>query len=175
MKNRRGDGERRGDAAMEGEAAGRATRCGPEKWKRNCNRARDKGNYQEEALVPNIRSYRELDVYKTAMSAAMEIYEMTKAFPVEEKYSMVDQIRRSSRSVCANLAEAWRRRRYPSHFVSKLTDSDSEADETRVWLEFSLHCRYIGREQFQILDDRYDKILAQLVKMSASPESWTIR
>ena len=92
----------------------------------------------------NIRSYRELHVYQNAFEAAMEIFELTKNFPAEEKYSMVDQMRRSSRSVCANIAEGWRKRRYPAHFVSKLSDSEGEAEETRVWLEFSLRCKYIS-------------------------------
>ena len=80
----------------------------------------------------NIRSYRELDVYRSAMDAAMRIFEITKSFPPEEKYSLVDQVRRSSRSICANLAEAWRKRRYEAHFVSKMSDAESEAEETRL-------------------------------------------
>ena len=88
--------------------------------------------------MANIRSYRELRVYQAAFDVAIEIFELTKSFPPEEKYSLVDQIRRSSRAVCSNLAEAWRKRRYPAHFVNKLSDSEGEADETRVWLEFSL-------------------------------------
>ena len=88
---------------------------------------------------------------------------------------MVDQMRRSSRSVCTNLAEAWRKRRYPAHFVSKLTDSEGEADETRVWLEFSLASKYIAQEVFDELDLDYDLILGQLVKMHSEPEKWTVR
>jgi four helix bundle protein len=85
--------------------------------------------------MPNIRSYKELRVYQAAMDAAMRIFELSKRFPVEERYSLTDQMRRSSRSVCTNIAEAWRKRRYPAHFVSKLSDSEGEADETRVWIE----------------------------------------
>ena len=85
--------------------------------------------------MSNIRSYRELRVYQNAFESTMKFFEFTKNFPAEEKYSMVDQMRRSSRSVCANLAEAWRKRRYPAHFVSKLSDCESEAEETRVWLQ----------------------------------------
>ncbi len=88
---------------------------------------------------------------------------------------MVDQIRRSSRSVCANLAESWRKRKYPSHFVSKLSDSAGEADETRVRLELALGCRYIDKAIFDDLDVRYDLIIAQLVKMMSEPQKWTIR
>jgi four helix bundle protein len=125
--------------------------------------------------MANIRSYRELRVYQNAFQLAMEIFEITKTFPVEEKYSLVDQIRRSSRSVCANIAESWRKRRYPAHFVSKLSDSETEADETRVWLEFSFHCKYISEKTFNDLDSRYDLVIGQLVKMMSEPEKWTIR
>ena len=123
----------------------------------------------------NIRSYRELRVYQSAFDLAMEIFELTKNYPVEEKYSMVDQMRRSSRSVCANIAESWRKRRYPAHFVSKLSDSEGEAEETRVWLEFSLRCQYIAEIKFADLDSRYDLVIGQLVKMISEPNKWTIR
>jgi len=88
---------------------------------------------------------------------------------------MVDQMRRSSRSVCASLGEAWRKRRYKAHFVSKLSDAESEASETRVWLEFSFQCGYLNKIQFDELDDIYDKVIAQLVRMLSAPEQWTIR
>lgn len=88
---------------------------------------------------------------------------------------MVDQMRRSSRSVCANLGEAWRKRRYPAHFVSKLSDSESEVEETRVWLEFAHSCKYITEEEFNELDTGYDLILGQLVKMISEPEKWKIK
>lgn len=121
--------------------------------------------------MPNIRSYRELRVYQNAFEAAMTLFEMTKAFPTEEKYSMVDQMRRSSRSVCSNIGEAWRKRRYPAHFASKLSDSEGEAEETRVWLEFSFRCKYINSHTFNELDEKYDLILGQLVRMIAEPEN----
>ena len=123
----------------------------------------------------NIRSYRELDVYRSAMDAAMRVFEITKSFPQEEKYALVDQVRRSSRSICANLAEAWRKRRYEAHFISKMSDAESEAEETRVWLEFAYKCSYISQKQFEELDDTYDKIVAQLVKMLSQPSQWRIR
>lgn len=125
--------------------------------------------------MPNIRSYKELRVYQSAMDAAMEVFNLTKKFPAEETFSMVDQARRSSRSVCTNLAEAWRKRRYPAHFASKLSDAESEAEETRVWLEFAFRCGYLSAVQTQNLDDVYDKILAQLVRMASQPKHWTIR
>ena len=86
------------------------------------------------------QDYTDLKVYQLAIEAAMQIYELSKKWPVEEKYSLTDQIRRSSRSVCANLAEAWRKRRYPAHFVSKLSDADTEAAETAAWLNFAGRC-----------------------------------
>lgn len=125
--------------------------------------------------MANIRSYRELRVYQNAFKAAMRIFELTKKFPVEERFSMVDQMRRSSRAVCSNMAEAWRKRRYPAHFVSKLTDCEGEADETRVWLEFSLASRYLDQKVFDELDISYDLILGQLVKMRSEPQKWRVR
>ncbi|HEY3298463.1 MAG TPA: four helix bundle protein, partial [Armatimonadota bacterium] len=89
-----------------------------------------------------VRSFRDLSVYGGAFDSAMRIFELTKKFPKDETYSLVDQIRRSSRSVCANLAEAWRKRRYQAHFISKLSDAEAEAEETRVWLDFALKCKY---------------------------------
>jgi four helix bundle protein len=108
------------------------------------------------------------------MEAAMLVFKLTKSFPAEEKFSMVDQMRRSSRSVCTNIAEAWRKRRYPAHFVSKLSDSEAEAEETRVWLEFASRCGYVPEAATQELDEIYDKVLAQLVKMISESEQWTI-
>lgn len=104
----------------------------------------------------------------------MRIFTTTKRFPAEERYSLTDQMRRSSRSVCATLAEAWRKRRYEAHFVSKLSDAESEAEETRVWLEFALKCGYIDQNYFAELDDVYDKILAQLVRMRSKSRDWLV-
>lgn len=123
----------------------------------------------------NIRSFRELQVYEAAMEGAMEIFDVTKAFPKEERYSMVDQMRRSSRSVCANIGEAWRRRRSAAHFRSKLGDAEGEAEETRVWIEFAYRCGYLDAETAGDLDDRYDHILGKLVRMISEAEDWTIR
>lgn len=95
--------------------------------------------------------YKDLLAYQKAFQLAMEIFELSKTFPVEEKYSLTDQIRRSSRSVCANIAESYRKRRYVNHFVSKLTDSDAENSETNVWLDFSLECNYISNENHYLL------------------------
>jgi len=125
--------------------------------------------------MQNIRSYKELRVYQSAIDAAMRIFEITKRFPREERYSMVDQMRRASRSVCSNIGEAWRKRRYPAHFSSKLSDSEGEAEETRVWLDLALRCKYISDNEAAELDHVYDGILAQLVRMIEHPEQWSIR
>ena len=123
----------------------------------------------------NIRHFRDLEVYQLAMDSAMRIFELSKQFPAEEKYSLTDQIRRSSRSVCTNIAEAWRKRRYPNAFVSKLSDSDAEAAETQVWLEFAFKCGYLNQTVVKELDRAYDQIMGKLVNMLTRPEQWTIR
>src|SRR5712692_5202504 len=114
-------------------------------------------------MAERINSYRDLRVYQSAMDAAMRIFQLTKLFPSEEKYSMVDQMRRSSRSVCANIAEAWRKRRYEAAFKAKLSDTESEACETQVWLEFASRCHYLDEATTRELDTTYDQILSQLV------------
>ena len=121
-----------------------------------------------------IREHTELDVYKKAFDAAMLIFELSKKFPKEETYSLTDQIRRSSRSVCANLAEAWRKRRYKAAFISKLSDAESEAAETQVWIEFAMKCGYLERDQSTPLYKFYDEILRMLVAMINRPQSWII-
>ena len=121
-----------------------------------------------------IQKHTELDVYKKGFDAAMAIFEASKAFPKEETYSLTDQVRRSSRSVCANLAEAWRKRRYEAAFVAKLSDAESEAAETQVWLEFAVKCEYLDRDQAVPLYQVYDEILRMLVAMINSPQSWVI-
>ena len=120
----------------------------------------------------NIRHFRDLEVYRRAFDAAMVIFQMTKKFPAEEKYSLVDQIRRSSRSVCANLAEGWRKRRYPAMFKNKITDSMMEASETQCWLEFCLACQYIKQNEFEKLDNEYEQIIAMLNSMEMNAEKF---
>ncbi|NTW58976.1 MAG: four helix bundle protein [Nitrospirae bacterium] len=125
--------------------------------------------------MPNskrIQHFRDLDVYRKAFEAAMNIFEITRTFPPEERYSLTDQIRRSSRSVCANLAEAWRKRKYPAVFRNKLTDSMQEASETQSWLEFSLACKYINNDVFRRLDEEYEGIMAMLNAMEKSHEKF---
>jgi four helix bundle protein len=121
-----------------------------------------------------VKHFRELRVYREAFDAAMRIFECSKAWPKEERYSLTDQIRRSSRSVCEQIAEAWRKRRYTAHFRSKLTDADSEAAETQSWLEFALHCHYITQEIFDELDAAYEKVSGGLVNMMANAEQWCV-
>jgi four helix bundle protein len=107
----------------------------------------------------------DLEVYKLAFETAMKIFEITKLFPSEEKFSLIDQIRRSSRSVCANLAEGWRKRKYKAVFVNKLLDAAQEAAETQTWLEFSLRCNYLKSDFFDELYESYEHIFAMLNNM----------
>ena len=125
-----------------------------------------------EKLGNKIKNARDLDVYKLAFEAAMEIFQFTKNFPQEEKYSLVDQIRRSSRSVCSNLAEAWRKRWYMAVFKNKLTDAMQEASETQTWLEFCHACGYINSNAFESLDQKHEHILAMLNSMEMKANSF---
>jgi four helix bundle protein len=106
--------------------------------------------------MANIRSFKELRVWQNAMDAAMRVFDLSKRFPVEEKYSLTDQFRRASRSVAANISEGWRKRRYPAAFVSKLNDAESEAAESQTWIEFALRCKYLTVEDAEILDRCYE-------------------
>ncbi|MFN8455311.1 MAG: four helix bundle protein [Anaerolineae bacterium] len=119
-----------------------------------------------------IRSHRELEVYQMAFEAAMRIFELSKSFPAEERYSLTDQIRRSSRSVCANLTEAWRKRRYEGAFLNKLSDAETEAAETQTWLEFAVKCGYLTAEIGRELYQTYDQILGKVVNMINHPKPW---
>lgn len=122
-----------------------------------------------------IVSHRDLEVYRKALEAAMQIFELSKRFPREEMYSLTDQIRRSSRSVCANLAEGWRKRRYEAAFIHKLSDSEAEAAETQVWLEFGVKCAYLDRDAATPLYQAYDEILRMIVAMINRPDDWILR
>lgn len=113
--------------------------------------------------------YKSLIVYQKAFDLAMQIFELTKKFPTEEKYSLTDQMRRSSRSVSTNIAEAYRKRKYPAHFVSKLSDADMENSETSVWLEFSKKCIYISESEFLNLKTTNDEIGKLLQYMINNP------
>ena len=122
-----------------------------------------------------ILRHHDLDVYRKAFEHSMEIFSLSKHFPIEETYSLTDQIRRSSRSVCANLAEAWRKRRYQAAFCSKLSDAEAEVAETQTWIEFSCRCKYLDRKTARALFAAYDEVLAMLVSMINGPEKWSSR
>ena len=126
----------------------------------------------ERRRTKKISSVRELEVYGLAFSAAMEIFEISKSFPKEETYSLTDQVRKSSRSVCTNLSEGWRKRKYKAVFINKLSDSTQEAAETQTWLEFALACNYINRETFEKLDEKYEHIFAMIFTMENKAESF---
>jgi four helix bundle protein len=113
------------------------------------------------SVMSAVKHFRELDVYQGAMSLVMRVFDLTKRFPIEERYSLIDQIRRSSRSICANLAEAWRRRRYQAAFVAKLNEAEAEAAETQVHFEIAYRHNYLSQDVYEELDDACDKILAQ--------------
>ena len=119
-----------------------------------------------------INSVRELEVYQLAFDSAMKLFEVSKGFPQEERYSLTDQVRRSSRSVCTNLAEGWRKRRYKAVFVNKLSDAEQEAAETQTWLEFARRCNYIDEEFFQRLDEKYEHVFAMLYTMEQKVDTF---
>jgi four helix bundle protein len=121
-----------------------------------------------------IKSHKDLIVYQLAFKASMEIFHISKSFPKEEIFSLTSQIRNSSRSVSANIAEAFRKRRYEKAFISKLSDAEGEAAETQVWLDYSLGCGYISRSQNLNLYNDYDNIIGKLVNMINNPQKWTI-
>jgi four helix bundle protein len=122
----------------------------------------------------SIKGHRDLEVYQMAFYSAMQIFELSKKFSIEEKYSLSDQIRRASRSVCANLAEAWRKRRYEAAFIAKLSDAEAEAGKTQTWLEFAVQCNYLDVEAGRDLYRTYNSILAMLVSMIHNPDKWII-
>jgi four helix bundle protein len=121
-----------------------------------------------------INNHRELRVYQSAFKSAMKIFKLSKSFPKEEVYSLTDQIRRSSRSVCSNISEAFRRRKYTKAFSNKLNESESEAAETQNWLDFAYHCKYLDKEKYTELNKDYNDILGMLVNMQKNPEKWSI-
>ncbi len=125
-------------------------------------------------MAERIKTHSDLEVYQMAFEAAMRTFELTKRFPKEETYALTDQIRRSSRSVCSNIAEAWRKRRYQAAFVSKLNDAEAEAAETQVWLKFAVQCEYLKPTIGHELHLTYDHILGKIVNMIRHPTDWTI-
>ena len=120
------------------------------------------------------KGFKDLKVYQLSYNLAIVIFRLSKDFSKEEKYSLTDQVRRSSRSVPTNVAEAYRKRRYPKHFVSKLTDSDAECSETLVWVDFALDCGYINSDQHQYFNQKYDEVGNMLGSIIQSPEKFTL-
>jgi len=118
------------------------------------------------------RSFKDLKVWQNAIDLSMRVFEITKSFPPEEKYSLTDQFRRSSRSVASNIAEGWRKRRYVAAFVSKLSDAEGEAAEAQTWTVLAERCRYIDAKVAAELDSRCEIILSQLVTMIDDADSW---
>lgn len=124
-------------------------------------------------IVMNIiKSHKELEVFQLSFKSSMQIFLFTKTFPKEETYALTSQVRRSSRSVSANIAEAFRKRRYEKAFVAKLSDSEAEAAETQVWLDYSLECGYITNEVHQKIYLEYERIIGKIVMMIYHPEKW---
>lgn len=121
-----------------------------------------------------IKTHRDLDVYQVSFDIAMQIFQKSKSFPLEERYSLTDQVRRSSRSVCANLAEAWRKRRYEASFVSKLSDAEAEAAETQVWIEFVIRCGYLETKTGEELLTSYENIIGKIVSMINNFQPWLL-
>lgn len=119
-----------------------------------------------------MEGYKDLKVYQLAYRLAMEIFEITKSFPKEEIYSLTDQIRRSSRSVCTNIGEGYRKRTYPKHFSSKMTDADGECTETQIWLNFSHDCKYITKEIRDRLHKGYEEVGKMIGSMACNPEKF---
>ena len=126
-------------------------------------------------IMAKITSHHELEVYQVAFQAAMQIHNITKSFPREERYSLTDQIRRSSRSVCANTAEGFRKRRYEAAMIAKWSDAETEAAETKVWLDFAFHCGYIHKDFFEEMDQMYSSILRRLLTMISNPQHWVLQ
>ena len=125
-------------------------------------------------MEKSVKSHRDLEVYKLSFKLAMEIFNISKTFPVEEKYSLTDQIRRSTRSVSSNIAEAFRKRRYPKSFILKLSESETESAETQVWLEFAHSCNYLSHELYNDLYSRYDLVIGKIINLMRTAEKWRL-
>jgi len=125
--------------------------------------------------VKKVQYHWELEVYRMSVEAAMLIFELSKKFPKEEIYSLTDQIRRSSRSVSSAIAEGWRRRKYQNALVNKLNESESEAAETQVWLEYAVKCKYLDRDIGGDLHRTYDNVIGKLVSMGNNPDPWLLK
>lgn len=120
-----------------------------------------------------IRSHKELNVFRSSFDLALQIHQLSTEFPVNEKFSLTDQLRRSSRSVATNIAEAFRKRRYPKSFIAKLSDSEGEAAETQVWLNFACAFGYLDPDKVMELDELYEQLEKQIITMIMNPEKWS--
>lgn len=118
------------------------------------------------------KSFRDLEVYQESLALALEIHEFAKTLPPEERFVLADQMRRASRSVPANISEAWRKRRYKAAFISKLSDAETEAAEMQCWLDFSLKARYMNQSAYKDFDQRYEHVISQLITMIDGADSW---
>ena len=128
---------------------------------------------EERILISALDGFKDLKVYQLAFKLAMEIFELSKSFPQEERFSLTDQVRRSSRSVAANIAEGYRKKQYPKMFVSKMADADGEATETQVWIDFANQCGYLSSEQKTKLQSGYEEIGRMLGGMITHPEKFS--
>lgn len=121
-----------------------------------------------------VRTHRDLEIYQIAFDLAMKVFELSKKLPMEERYSLTDQMRKSSRSAATNITEGWRKRRYRAAFISKLSDSETEAAKTQTWLEFCVHCKYLSRDEVADVYKTYNILLAKTVTMINNPEPWLV-
>jgi four helix bundle protein len=121
-----------------------------------------------------VHSFKELTVWQNSIDLAMRIYELTQAFPHEERYFLTDRVRLSSRFIAINISESWCKRRYPSIFVGKLNDAESKTAETQTWIEIAYRCGYLSKEDAKELEKRCEEIIVQLVAMISHPEKWTV-
>jgi four helix bundle protein len=125
-------------------------------------------------MAERIQNHHDLEVYKMAFDAAMQIFSISKGFPAEETYALTGQIRRSSRAVCSNIAEAWRKRRYEAAFTNQLNYAEAEAAETQTWLDFAVQCGYLSTEAGEDLHTVYNQIIGKLVRMITNPKPWIL-
>lgn len=128
----------------------------------------------EKSANKAITDHNDLDVYKLAFENSMKIFYISKKFPTEEKYALTDQIRRSSRAVCANIAEAWRKRRYLKSFLLSLNNAEAEASETQTWIDFASQCGYLSKSESDGIRHDYDFVIGKLVNMIRNPSPWVI-
>jgi len=126
-------------------------------------------------MKERINSYKDLRVFQNALTSAIRVFELTEKIPVEDRFALAEPMRRSSRSVCSNIARAWRKRQFKTPFVAVLKESESEACETQVWIEFAKQCRYLDEDACTDLDAAYDQIVGQLSKMTSQPDKWLIK